>query len=71
MTKQPRVKTARPRIVSLDCGYAVDVDGLTMVLKRADDRWLITIDDAAQLAYWVDPAGFCHVTIEPEQRKVA
>jgi hypothetical protein len=70
MTKH-RVKTARPRIVPLDVGYAVDVDGLTLLLKRDGDRWVITIDDAAQLAYWVDPAGFCHVTIEPEQRKVA
>jgi hypothetical protein len=62
------VKTARPRIVPLDCGYAVDVDGLTLVIKRDGDRWLITIDDAAQLAYWCDPAGVCHLTVEREQQ---
>jgi hypothetical protein len=66
-----KVKTRLPRLVELDCGYAVDVDGLTMVIKRDGARWLITIDDAAQLAYWCDDAGVCHLTVEPEQRKVA
>jgi hypothetical protein len=68
MAKQHQVKTTRPRIVPLDCGYAVDVDDLTLVLKRDGDRWVITIDDAAQVAYWCDADDICHVVIEREQQ---
>jgi hypothetical protein len=61
------VKAARPRIVSLDCGYAVDVDGLMLVLKRRGDGWAITVDDGVTIACWRDENDLCHVTIERER----
>jgi hypothetical protein len=58
------VKTTRPRLVPLDCGYAVDVAGLTLVLKRRGDGWTIIIDDAAELTYRCDENDMCHIAIE-------
>jgi hypothetical protein len=63
MTKH-RVKTARPRVVPIDCGYAIDIPDLTLVLKRRGDGWTIIIDDAAELTYRCDENDMCHIAIE-------
>jgi hypothetical protein len=52
------------RIVELDDGFAVDVAGLTMVVKRRGDGWTIIIDDAAELTYRCDENDMCHIAIE-------
>jgi hypothetical protein len=60
---------ALARVVPLDDGrFAVDVDGLTILLKRNANGWLIDIDDGVMIGYRRDADDICHVTIEREQQ---
>ena len=64
-----KLKTRMPRVVPLDDGrFAVDLAGLTLVVKRDGERsWLIDLDDGVLLSYRRDENDLCHVTIERER----